>query len=297
MNSRGFTLIEVIVSIMILSFTTISIYSIVDNNVKIRDSMIKDDRQFFSVKSALRRINLDLSRIYSPLYFQAKRLNRNASAGGFGAQANNNNNPSTTATFRATDSFPVITELNRPVPKIEHEDSFLAFLSTSNIRFYEGLKQGSLAWISYELKSNEKQGEERAFNLIRKFTATNIYQDKIDWEKQREQILLENVRSMEWTFWDRDRKKWVESLKDLPLDDRFTLRGVRLVLKWGPPEQKEPFEEVRVYRPLYPFFDAEKDQAEADAAKKPNRGGSNNSGFGNTNNSGSGNNGTGIGGP
>ena len=65
---EGFTLIEVLVAIAILSFISLGVFQILDNTINTQDSVTKEDKEFIYIQSSLRRLESDFEKFYSPLF-------------------------------------------------------------------------------------------------------------------------------------------------------------------------------------------------------------------------------------
>jgi hypothetical protein len=71
-------------------------------------------------------------------------------------------------------------------------------------------------------------------SLVRYFAADNPYDDqRIDPEKDsvKAAILLENVESLEFQFWNMTGRRWETSLKSIQGGEN-SLRGVKLMVTW-----------------------------------------------------------------
>ena len=68
MSEKGFTLIEVLITIVILSFLMISVFSIIDNSTITKENITIEDRELIQIESALTRFELDFTQLYSPLF-------------------------------------------------------------------------------------------------------------------------------------------------------------------------------------------------------------------------------------
>ena len=79
--------------------------------------------------------------------------------------------------------------------------------------------------------------------------------ESIDWENIKSQVLLRNVESVTYEFWDPKTKKWVDNLDLIP-QGNYLFRGVKIILKWLDPDGVE-VNIIRVFRPLFPNFTPE----------------------------------------
>jgi prepilin-type N-terminal cleavage/methylation domain-containing protein len=270
MNSqRGFSIIEIMIATAIMAFMMVSVYTVVDDNTRTKDTVTSEDRAFMTVQGALARIGTDFNEIYSPLYYLAR-------ANEADAQAKANQAP-----YEASAQFPFATFTKQPVPLVEANDkSTLSFMSGSHQRRIEDAKQSRFAWVRYSLKNDDRDdsgddGKVRGQNLlVRQISAENPFSSDIDWSKVREQVLLEGVKSLAFLYWNPKSKRYVESFNELDLEDRLAPRGLKVKITWIDPSGAE-IEHERVFSVLWPTFDTIKDEqlrkpAPADQAGKEN---------------------------
>lgn len=257
-NQNGFTLIEVLIAITILSFIMISVVSITGSSQATKDRVINEDKELLQIETAFSRFEWDFSQIYSPLYFSHEMQKENM-----------DNEESIIAMerlfelFRANVSFPKPSYDGLPIPEFTFEDkNSFAFFTTSNRRKLKNIKQSHFAWVQYSLENNKKttnadETEPRASGvLVRKFQANDIFNpDGVKWADLKSQVLLRNVESLKFEFWNFDTRKWVDNIQVIP-NGRFIVHGVKITLEWMTPEEtKQKY--IRIYRPLFPRFTPE----------------------------------------
>ena len=66
---RGFTLIEVLIAIALLSVLSLGIINFSEFVITSSDSTIEEDKDFLQIETALSRLEWDFSQIYTPLAF------------------------------------------------------------------------------------------------------------------------------------------------------------------------------------------------------------------------------------
>lgn len=82
-----------------------------------------------------------------------------------------------------------------------------------------------------------------------------FHKEDILWEDVKSQILLRNVDSLKFEFWNPKTRKWVDNL-DLIEQGNHLFRGVKILLNWIDPDGIK-VEIIRVFRPLFPNFKPE----------------------------------------
>ena len=268
-NDRGFTLIEILIAITILAFMTMGVVSITQNAADTMDRTTVLNKNNLQIETALSRFEWDFSQIYSPLYFSSVlKLGTNDQLGTSNdrdADGRDDNSGQAIVPVTATPISPQLQEYyQRLVQRFEQNEHFVAvsreglpiprfyspdktifeFFTSSNRRKMENIKQSNFGWVRYSMGEAIKRDDDNEKNesipqglktLVRYYSADDPYDDKRidpeDVEHVKAAVLLENVESMEFQFWDMSAKKWENNLKAVPGAEN-SLRGVRLLVTW-----------------------------------------------------------------
>tara|TARA_B100000029_G_scaffold179199_1_gene176742 strand:+ start:292 stop:1116 length:825 start_codon:yes stop_codon:yes gene_type:complete len=261
-KSNGFSLIEVIVAITLLSFIMVLVIQTTDSSINTKEKIVAEDKDILQAEMAIERINLDFTQIYSPLYFsgpKTKTQNRN--------DYYNNDPDRRTFPFRPSKQFPKETKDGYPIPLIDDDNNSLSFFTAANRRKFEGLKQSQYAWVKYSLRSStlktereeiQEVNELAPYELVRTFIAEDIYNGDIDWKKKRSHILLRFVKKLKFQFWNEKKEKFVDNLRDLPREGKNLLRAIKTTIVWVDKDKVEN-KLTLVSRPLFPKYDTKKD--------------------------------------
>jgi len=250
-NNKGFTLIEVLIAFTILGFITIGMFSITDNSIATKERVLTEDERYLNAKMAFDIIARDLNNIYSPLYFTLDEVNK-GSLGVVTSKSNNAQSQYSDLDKRSySDTFPTKTLDKFIIPKIISEKSKLTFLSAGHIRKIEDIKQSNYEWIEYSLDSKDKQ-----YNIVRKVEANDIFEEDL-FKNSHAEIVLENVKKLEFLFWNVKKKKFTD-YRSLSSLEKNKWRAIQVKITWINSDEKE-IEETRVYRPIWPQFDISSD--------------------------------------
>jgi prepilin-type N-terminal cleavage/methylation domain-containing protein len=264
-NQKGFTLIEVLVAITLLSFLMISIFTITDSSIETKDRVVAEDREFLQILTALDLIDRDFSQIHSPLYFQFTKITPNE----LGPEANeifDSENPP--PRYLASEKYPQQSHTDLPIPTLVNDDprSFI-FMTTSNRRKALNSMQSRYSWVYYYTVSYEPDDPDEevtpersaSLQLMRAHLAQNPYEKEFDWDSTRAYPILKGIKEFKFEFWDRENKRYVESIRALNKDG-LTPRKIKVSFIWIASDGIEyPIE--RTFRPLYPYFDRDEEQA------------------------------------
>lgn len=294
-TESGFSLIEVLIAITLLAFITLGVVNITQDAIQNKERTTEFNNNNLLVESALSRFEWDLTQIYSPLYFtSAMNVNQNLAGVGGAPTTDENGNPIDPSTqppvkppnpvlqayyeqilsrFERNERFVTVSKDGQPIPRFHSpEKTTFEFFTSSNRRKTENTPQSHFAWVRYSLADQEVKADEKVHpempssvkSLVRYFTADDPYDDKrIDADGNgtvKAAVLLKNVESLEFLFWDYKKRKWENNLRVIQ-DGESVIRGVMMKLTWWDSGGKRSIE--RTFRPHWPMV------VPVDAAKKP----------------------------
>lgn len=148
--------------------------------------------------------------------------------------------------FERNEHFSSVSKEGYPIPRFySPEKNVFEFFTSSNRRKLENQKQSHFAWVRYalaeqtELPANEEKENpnipKSLKSFVRYYTSDDPYSDKrIDIEnveRVKGAVLLRNVESLEFQFWDYQRRKWETSLRTIAQGESL-IRGVRILITW-----------------------------------------------------------------
>ena len=267
-SESGFTLIEILIAISLLAFITIGVVTIVQNAGDTMERTTEINKNNLQIETALSRFEWDFSQIYSPSYFSTP-LNMGASdqfgnSNDLNNDGRDDNNPNKQVTpaapvtpelqeyyqrliarFEQNQHFGSVSKEGLPIPRFySPEKNIFEFFTSSNRRKLENTRQSHFGWVRYSLGEAIQRNDDEEKNpnipqslktLVRYFSADDPYSDKRldpeDEEHVKGAVLLENVESLEFQFWDMNTRKWETSLRSIP-GGESSLRGVKLMVTW-----------------------------------------------------------------
>ena len=268
-NSRGFTLIEILIAIAILSFMALGIFNIVSQSSDTAERVTQEDQEFVQIVGALKKFDRDFSSIYSPLYFSPPMgLSQKLE------ESNNNRTPEEepiNQKYKDHNFYDGTTEDGHPIPAIFYEkNTELIFYTSSHKRKYENEKESNFSWVRYFIASNPEQSDLKV--LYRQEIAENIFQRELDWGAIPAFTVINNIVKIDIFFWDSEKKEWSDSIAE---ESKYLGKALKIELIWSDKNGNENLVN-KTYRILWPEFDPILDLQKKIAAKKGRRGLNNN---------------------
>ncbi|MDH5581410.1 MAG: type II secretion system GspH family protein [Bdellovibrionales bacterium] len=256
-DQEGFTLIEVLISVTLLSLMMVYVFTTIESSIDTKESITAEDDDYMQIETVFSRIQIDFSQIYSPSFFEAP----------YKKQQENNDNPyDESKKFIPTDRFKSITDGLKPIPILDNpEKSSLIFFTASNRRKVQDSKQSNYGWVEYGTRSSTLEDDNRKrpngnLEIYRSFEVDNIYSESFNWGKLNSYVLLRHVKSFKFFFWDEVKEDWVERLRERARP-KTPVRLIKVVINWIDRNGNE-LEFERSFRTLWTYFDVEKDQKE-----------------------------------
>jgi prepilin-type N-terminal cleavage/methylation domain-containing protein len=255
MSIKGFTLIEVMISITILSFISYATFKMVNSNTDTKDRIVKEDRQTVQSLTAIGRLDSDITQMYNPLYSSSKFV-PTASSSGSDIYADNSSN--------ANGAFEGKTSSGALIPQFKSEDkSTLIFLTQANRRKMADTKESRFAWVKYSVRSMEPDPDNPddktsgLYELVRQTITTDIFNPTQDWSNPKFQTVMERIKTLEFSFWDERAKKYTTSLQELN-ENKNLIRSLKVNIVWIDDDNNEQKIE-KSFRVLYPHFNTKQD--------------------------------------
>ncbi len=286
LNTHGFSLIEILISIVVLGFVSINTFLITSNGLNTKERVTNEDQDLLSVITFLNRIESDYTEIYSPLSFDTYEKDNSNSQnqgpgisgldGTFGTnqvEQNSFYSSGDQTFFEGNKYYYGRTKNGHLIPFFlsESKDS-ITFLSLVHRRRVDDKHQSRFAWIKYSTRPmtfpenqtviNEERLEKiqnlGAKEIIRQIYVDDIFVKDIDWSKVNEQVILQQVKDLEFSFWDNRTKKFTTSLNELN-ENKTNIRAMKYKLTWINEDGKEIVYE-KILRAVWPYYNSKNDQ-------------------------------------
>jgi len=229
---KGFTLLEVLISLALLSLIATAIITISKQTVTARDEVTREDSDALKIYNALQIMQWDIAHFYTPLSF-SKRLiltdfTPTLDAPDSYKQLYQQVEQWVNTHFRGNKRFVGVTTNGSLIPKVLLDgNSEITFLTNGHRRKNKNEFASNFKWITYKLspaKDDEIEEAKRNYetlggtenfvpgqNLVRSANAKNPFEAEVKQEDLTpEQILLDGVTEITWSFWDKKKKQFSE---------------------------------------------------------------------------------------
>ncbi len=187
MARRGFTLLEIIVAVAITAMIGVTIATAFSSGFRAKELVEGEAEQYRGLRTAMDRMVREIGAAFvSDRYDQRRYRDQN----------------------------------DRPTNFIGARDKLL-FTSLAHQRLYADAKESDQMVVEYEVRASTKKGS-RGQDLMRRENPNLYGEDKMD-RGGVDDVLLENVKRVEFSFWDSDQKDWVNEWDTRRLEKKSIL--------------------------------------------------------------------------
>lgn len=203
---KGFTIIELMIAMTIMSFIAVFVYQNTSKSFELRETLTQDGEFYNSVRVALDTFGRDVIHIYNP---QAASLPGNlgkaASTDPQNPQANINL-PTTIYKFWGA---PINSNGVRPT-RFNGEDNSISFISNSHMRLFRDSPETEFAKITYGLEE-DKLSKNPNKQLVKRENTDVFALERENEETETRYILLSNIRSLKFKYLNGEKDTWFNS--------------------------------------------------------------------------------------
>lgn len=281
-NQSGLSLIEVMIGLIILAFISIATYEATRNSFESVDKITKEDKDRLKIITALNLLEWDFSQIYSPLYFSKKfdlqKLKQTLTESG---QTDSdsiayNLEQAINYRYRNNKRFYLPSQDGSPIPRfISPEKDRFEFFTTSNRRLVTNSPTSVFAWVVYTLETPTNESVERmreisgneniepGKNWVRYVISTDPFSPEdsditSSTNRLKGQVLLDKVDQLEFTFWDPNKRQFV-NLDQIP-DGQGKIDAIKVKIIYRN-LYNNPQTLQKIYRNFWPKLKEDDEQA------------------------------------
>lgn len=225
-SEAGFTLLEVLISIIVLSFISLGIYQATSETYKLREELLNESDFYNTIRLTMSILQRDITLMYSPIVLLPAASPSPTLAGGFQQVPSPNARPS--PSFLQTDPDlaqesdywgPALDKTGIRPSRFVGSDKKISFISSSHIRLYKDTPESEFAKVSYELVTDEF--DPNALMLV-KTESIDVFQmeDRKDVSK-RSYPLMHGIKTLKFRFYNKnkDNGTWEPSWDSVDSDE------------------------------------------------------------------------------
>jgi prepilin-type N-terminal cleavage/methylation domain-containing protein len=275
-SEAGFTLVEVMISIVLLVMISVAIYQATTQTFKYRAKIISEGDFQAGIRLSMGLMDRDILSLFSPVNLNPKNFpDPNASAtppggppgsagprGGLGpngaAQAQQLEELTKSELGQTTDFWLGATDLTaiRPSRFVGTENK-ISFVSASHMRIYKNSEECEFAKIIYELRDEKDPDAGESTKVLVKVEDPDVFNDSTLTKKTKAAKaypLLTGIKKFKFRYYRKDKKAW-ENTWDSNRDDMKGLYPdiVELSLEVVG-IQRLSFKGIYMFKPETPFY-------------------------------------------
>ncbi|MGE0614562.1 MAG: type II secretion system protein GspJ [Bacteriovoracia bacterium] len=219
-SRQGFTLLEVLISFVILAFISLAIYQATNNTYDLHAQLLADSDFYSEIRLSFAIMDKDVAAIFSPHLMAPPKPTPTPNPDGSLPPPDPNEGNWFEGANRASDYWGVAIDKTglRPSRFVGNENSF-SFITASHIRIYRESRESFMAKVSYRLEDDdraEEDGNDPKENY--KMLVKTENQNAFDLEKKDEEDklhkryqLLHGIKSLKYRYYRKDKTQWVTS--------------------------------------------------------------------------------------
>ena len=188
-NTKGFTLIEVLISITLLAFISILIYNATTRGYDVNRKLGIESSEFTNLIVSMQNLEKDIAQIYSPILPVDKSMENSAAI-----------------TVTGFWSKPIRSDGIRRSRFIGTREK-ITFINNANHRLQTNSPESDLLKVTWEIIHNKNNN----FSLVRSTDTDVFVYDEISEQKVKPVPLLDNLSSAKFSFYRKDQDKWEDA--------------------------------------------------------------------------------------
>lgn len=190
-ESKGFTLIEVLIAIALLAFISVIVYQATSRSFEVNKRLSSEADDIMGMSAALQAMEDDVSQIYTPLFPEPA---ANTLTGDL--------TPSLFWTVKLRgDGLRRARFLGTPEK--------MSFITNNNYRIQRGLPESEFLAVVWSIEKNDKGTYQ-----LKRFSDTNAFdydKKELDRNKDISYVIMDNLNSVQFSYYRKEGKKYEEN--------------------------------------------------------------------------------------
>jgi len=212
-NKSGFTLIEVLIAMTLLTFISFAIFQSIRQSFKVREILSTEGDFYNSIRLAMEAMNRDIMVMYTPLAYGNPATKRRSNAYNDETQDPESDRIRQFPDLGVTSKFwsSAVHSIGLRPSRFTGTETMMSFISTSHVRVYRSTPESEFVQIGYELKTikdSRSLGTTQA--LIRSENVNAFTLRDNENAKELSKIpLLENIQSIKFRYYRAEKEEWL----------------------------------------------------------------------------------------
>lgn len=209
-HNRGFTLLEVLISIFILTLISISGYQLITSSYQLRDSLSGDSDFYSEIRLSIGVLEKDFSLLYTPVIMlpPQKEPSKNSKK----------EQPQIAQQPVGSEFWGDLADKTgvRYSRFIGTEDE-MKFIASSHIRIYKESKESTFSKITYSLEDNPFENEDdpeemKGTKVLVKKEDTDVFNIEEDSEETTKTYpILYGIKKLTYRYFHKEKDRWEDS--------------------------------------------------------------------------------------
>jgi len=198
LRQKGFTFLEVIIVIAIMSFIALGLFQITTKSFQLREVLSVEGEFYNQIRLAMKVMEKDVSLFYSPLIIVPKTKLQPQDIDLLNS-----------AELAKTDAYwggAVHINGIRPT-RFNGDDSKVSFISGSNFRMYKDSPESEFLKVQYELQDDTSEEAEPSTKILVRKIQTQVFSDEEAEKKEKKYTLLRGIKKFKIQYFNKDKPK------------------------------------------------------------------------------------------
>ncbi len=226
LSQKGFTLIEIMISMTLLAFISLAIYQATTSSFRLRERLLGGGDFQNTIRLSVGILDRDFSAVYSPTLMIPEPTSSSSTtttsdsgtttdSSSSGGASRDSEILSSGELSRSTKFWGGAVEISGLRPsRFQGNGSSMSFISASNIRIYKEAPETELTAISYSLEEDRMPGAIAGTRVLMRTADPGIFAEYLgerESKTSRVYPLIRGITKLEIRYWNPEKKEWSRS--------------------------------------------------------------------------------------
>jgi prepilin-type N-terminal cleavage/methylation domain-containing protein len=217
LDRAGFTVLEVLISIVLLAFIALGIYNTTTSTYKLRDTLANEADFYNGIRMAMGIFGRDIALLYTPLIMMPQATSAPTTVPGQPADAQDLQAIMGDQGRETLFWAPAVDKTGIRPSRFVGSENRISFIAVSHIRSYKESQESDFAKVIYELQPDHSEGAEPDTQVLVKIEDVNAFADVEPTSKEDKAVhtypLLHGIKTLRFRYKRKDHDQWDTSYK------------------------------------------------------------------------------------